>query len=185
MKKVLLVALAAFGTLALSGCDMINSLISGEKQYKYNDFKAEIADRKLSFDATKCKSTLEVDGKKTEREYTYQTYEILGVQTWVYKYYDEDLKTDLTGSKDLDLVNYFESIEMGAAFVKKDVDEIYKFYAKSDSYRIVCSYSDDEIKYEAEYKFGKDGLMTYSYEKNTDLKKVTSKEEKETFTYSK
>ena len=44
MKKVLMVALMAFGTMALTGCEMIQSLLKGEKQYNNADFKVLIAD---------------------------------------------------------------------------------------------------------------------------------------------
>ena len=61
---------------------------------------------------------------------------------------------------------------------------MFKFYASKKGYEITGTYKDSNQQAEVEYKFGKDGLMTSSEEKNTDLKEVKSTVEKETFSYS-
>lgn len=179
MKKLLLIGLAALGVVALSGCDMIQNLISGEKEYNYADFKALLADRKLSFDATKCTSEIDVDGEKETREYTYDADD----DTWRYSYKEAGI--DWNGTRALDLVGQIQSLEFSVALLNKKVDDLCKFYATSDSYRYTATYESKSTKAEAEYKFGKDGLMTYSYEKNTDLDAIKSTITKETFSYSK
>lgn len=66
----------------------------------------------------------------------------------------------------------------------KNVDELFKFYAKGDAYRITAEYKTDEEQIKLEYKYGADGLVTYRYNKNTDLKSVKTTEKKINYTYS-
>ena len=123
MKKILLFGLTALSTFALMGCDMIAGLF--EKSYNYNDFKALLADRKLSWKVTK-----------------------------------------------------------GSAEIDKDVNDLFKFYAKGDAYRITAEYKTDDEQIKLEYKYGADGLVTYRYNKTTDLKSVKTTEKKINYTYS-
>ena len=178
MRKVLLLGLTLFGTVALTGCDAISGLFSGEKQYKYDDFKALLADRKLSFTATRATSVLEENGVKTSVEYTYSA--LNGEWEGTRKEGGIRLKT-------LDIVNEVKSYDILAALADKKVDDIYGFYAKEKSYRITLKVEYKEngvnIRGEAEYKYGEDGLKTYSHEKKTDLDAVETTEEKETFEY--
>ena len=194
MKKIILVGLAVLGSIALTGCSFLESLMSGadnvgdpEKQYNYAEFKALLADRNLSFTMTKCNSVIDVDGEKTNREYTYQKADSEHEDDgWHYSYTTKVLGEDveMNGVRNLDIVNYIKTADVNAALLDKKTDDLFKFYAKSDSYRITATYEDSKQKAEAEYKYGKDGLMTYSYEKNIDLEKVTSKVTTETFSYS-
>ena len=182
MKKLLLVGLAMLGATCLTGCDMINSLISGEKEYQYDDFKVLLADRKLSFSAKKCSVIVDTEGKKESKEYTYDSED----NTWVYEYEKEVLgeKIKLTDSRTLDVTSYVKTCDVTAAFLNKKVGDVFKFYATGDSYRITGTYKDSDTQAEVEYKFGKDGLMTSSVEKSTDLNEVKSETKKETFNYS-
>ena len=66
----------------------------------------------------------------------------------------------------------------------KNVDELFKFYAKGDAYRITAEYKTDKEQIKLEYKYGADGLVTYRYNKNTDLSSVTTTEKKINYTYS-
>lgn len=68
MKKILVFGLTALSTFALMDCDMITGLF--EKSYNYNDFKALLADRKLSFKATKATAEIDKDGEKSTINYT-------------------------------------------------------------------------------------------------------------------
>jgi len=68
--------------------------------------------------------------------------------------------------------------------VDKNVDELFKFYAKGDAYRITAEYKTDKEQIKLEYKYGADGLVTYRYNKNTDLSSVTTTEKKINYTYS-
>ena len=161
---------------------MINSLISGEKEYNYDDFKVLIADRKLSFSAKKCSDTIDKDGVKETKEYTYDS----DSNTWVYEYEKEVLgeKIKMSDTRTLDVTSYVKTCDTTAAILNKKVSEVFNFYASNNAYRITGTYKDSNQQAEVEYKFGKDGLMTSSEEKNTDLKEVKSTVEKETFSYS-
>ena len=182
MKKLLLAGLALFGVVVLTGCDQIMSLVSGEKEYKYDDFKALLADRNLSFTVTKCASIIDKDGEKTARNYTYDAED----SSWNYTYTTTILgaETETTGSKTLDVIAYTKTVELTAALLDKKVEEVFKFYATGDAYRITGEYKNSSVRAEVEYKFGKDGLMKSSYEKETDLDSIKSTITKETFTYS-
>ena len=182
MKKVLVVGLALLGVVSLTGCDQIVNLFSGEKQYNYDDFKALLADRKLSFTAVKCESTIDEDGEKTSRTYTYNNED----KVWEYTYTSVVLGEEITstGSKDLDVITYAKKLELTAAFLDKKTDEVFKFYATADSYKITGSYKNSSYKAEVDYRFGKDGLMISFYEKSTDLDSVESTVKRETFVYS-
>ena len=186
MKKILLVALAAFGVFSLTSCEAIEGIINqigGEKDYNYDDFRALLADRKLVFDATKCSCSIDTDGTKTSKEYTYDT----GDKIWKYTYEDTIVGVSITRTeeRDLDVVNLTKSCGTTAALLNKTVDSLFKFYATSDAYRIVATYKDSSEQVEEEYKFRSDGLLTYCHKKETNLSSVTTKEETSTFSYSK
>lgn len=174
MKKILLFGLTALSTFALMGCDMITGLF--EKSYNYNDFKALLADRKLSFKATKATAEIDKDGDKSTINYTYKDGE------WKYKSTVLSAEVELTET--LDVVTDAKTCELAAALVDKNVDELFKFYAKGDAYRITAEYKTDEEQIKLEYKYGADGLVTYRYNKNTDLKSVKTTEKKINYTYS-
>ena len=182
MKKALLLGFALLGTIALTGCEMINSLISGEKEYNYNDYKALLADRKLSFDKTKCTASIDTDGTKTTKEYTYDSKD----KQWVAEY--EENGFSMTDYEVLDLITEVKGFELSTALLNKKVDDIFKFYATSNSYRITFSYeyTGDAVPFrtEGEYKYGEDGLQTYSREKLTNLDAVTSTETTINYSYS-
>lgn len=174
MKKILVFGLTALSTFALMGCDMIAGLF--EKSYNYNDFKALLADRKLSFKATKATAEIDKDGDKSTINYTYKDGE------WKYKSTILSAEVELTET--LDVVSDAKTCELAAALVDKNVDELFKFYAKGDAYRITAEYKTDEEQIKLEYKYGADGLVTYRYNKNTDLKSVKTTEKKINYTYS-
>ncbi len=174
MKKILVFGLTALSTFALMGCDMITGLF--EKSYNYNDFKALLADRKLSFKATKATAEIDKDGDKSTINYTYKDGE------WKYKSTILSAEVELTET--LDVVSDAKTCELAAALVDKNVDELFKFYAKGDAYRITAEYKTDEEQIKLEYKYGADGLVTYRYNKNTDLKSVKTTEKKINYTYS-
>lgn len=174
MKKILVFGLTALSTFALMGCDMITGLF--EKSYNYNDFKALLADRKLSFKATKATAEIDKDGDKSTINYTYKDGE------WKYKSTILSAEVELTET--LDVVTDAKACELSAALVDKNVDDLFKFYAKGDAYRITAEYKTDEEQIKLEYKYGADGLVTYRYNKNTDLKSVKTTEKKINYTYS-
>ena len=174
MKKILVFGLTALSTFALMGCDMITGLF--EKSYNYNDFKALLADRKLSFKAAKATAEIDKDGDKSTINYTYKDGE------WKYKSTILSAEVELTET--LDVVSDAKTCERAAALVDKNVDDLFKFYAKGDAYRITAEYKTDEEQIKLEYKYGADGLVTYRYNKNTDLKSVKTTEKKINYTYS-
>lgn len=174
MKKILIFGLTALSTFALMGCDMITGLF--EKTYNYNDFKALLADRKLSFKVTKATAEIDKDGDKSTINYTYKDGE------WKYKSTILSAEVELTET--LDVVSDARGCELAAALRDKDVNDLFKFYAKGDAYRITAEYKTDEEQIKLEYKYGADGLVTYRYNKNTDLKSVKTTEKKINYTYS-
>ena len=66
----------------------------------------------------------------------------------------------------------------------KDVNDLLKFYAKGDAYRITAEYKTDDQQIKLEYEYGADGLVTYRYNKTTDLNSVKTTEKKINYTYS-
>ena len=183
MKKILVLGLAAMSTFALTGCDAIKDFLNMEKEYTCTDFKALLADRKLSFTDNKAVATIDKDGETSTTTYTYNADE----KTWEYPYTMTILgeTIDMTGSTDLDVISHIKSCELAAALIEKKVDDIFKFYANKDSYRITGEYKTDSQQNKIEYKYRSDGLITSRYEKTTDLNQISSKETKITYAYSK
>lgn len=176
MKKVLLLGLALLGTVVLIGCDSS----SGEKEYNYNDFKSLLAERKLSFTAEKATAKIKIDNKDEEtREYTLDKENSM----WRYSYYDEDLQITVNKDCQLDVISQVQTCERGADALHVKVGELYKFYATSNSYRIVGKGGGNVYKTEVEYKYQEDGLKISEYIKTTDLKENKSTEETYKFTY--
>ena len=175
MKKILLFGLTALSTFALMGCDMITGLF--EKSYNYNDFKALLADRKLSWKVTKGSAEIDKDGEKSIRNYTCKDGE------WTYT---ETLLgvTEVEHTETLDVIGDAKLCELAAGLVNKDVNDLFKFYAKGDAYRITAEYKTDDEQIKLEYKYGADGLVTYRYNKTTDLKTIKTTEKKINYTYS-
>ena len=182
MRKIALLSLGAASIIALSGCSFIENLLDREKEYSYNDYKALIADRKPTFTATKCNASIDTDGTKTTREYNYDS----DSGAWV-AHYEED-GYNMTDNEVLDLVSEVKGFELSAAFLNKKVADIFKFYATSKAYRVTFSYENtsDTVPFraEGEYKYGSDGLQTYSREKLINLDAVTSTETIVEYTYS-
>lgn len=170
MKKVLMVALVAFGTMALSGCEMIEGLLKGEKQYNYDDFRALLADKNFSYDVTKCHAVTKNGEDTSTKDYVL----IEGVWT-------ED---GGTRTETLDIIPDVKSCELAAAFLEKKVDSVFKFYASNKDFRITAEYKNSNEQTEIEYKYNKDGLATYRYSKNTNLSSVTSTVKTVEYSYS-
>ena len=168
MKKLLLVALAAFGTFALTGCEFIDGLLKGEKQYNYDDFRALLADKNFSYDYTKCHAVQDVDGTKSIIDY------VLVEGVWK--------KEEGSGTTTLDIIPDVKSCELAAGILDKSVDSVFKFYASNKDFRITASYKSSSEQVELEYKYNEVGLATYRYSKNTDLNSV--KAVKKTIEYS-
>ena len=191
MKKAFLLGATLLATFCLTGCDMIEGLLQGgqdllndKKQFKYDDFVVEIADDDFSFDYTKCTGTIDYDGKKSVIEYTYQ--EESG--KWVY----EETKKGSDGEpvtvmnyETFDVVSYTKSCPVTAALINEKVDTVYKFYTSKNGYEITYSYKNTEMQIEGEFSYNKQGLLTSSNEKQTDLKSVEAKIKKATYSYSK
>ena len=182
MKKVLMVALMAFGTLALTGCEMIQSLLKGEKQYNNADFKVLIADADLSFSYKTCKGIRTVNDKESERNYTYNSSD----KAWHYTYIENIAGTEFEreASVYLDIKSDLLECDAAAKLVKKNVDSIFKFYTTKDGYKMTADYQTEDQKTELEYVYNKNGLVTYRYSKTTFLDTVNATVKKETFTYS-
>ena len=170
MKKVLMVALVAFGTMALTGCEMIEGLLKGEKQYNYDDFRALLADKNFSYDVTKCHAVTKNGEDTSTKDYVL----IEGVWT-------ED---GGTRTETLDIIPDVKSCELAAAFLEKKVDSVFKFYASNKDFRITAEYKNSNEQTEIEYKYNKDGLATYRYSKNTNLSSVTSTVKTVEYSYS-
>lgn len=182
MKKVLMVAMMTFGTLALTGCEMIQSLLKGEKQYNSADFKVLIADADLSFSYKTCKGIRTVNDKESERTYTYNSSD----NAWHYTYMESIGGTEFEAEASiyLDIKNDLKESDLVAKLVKRNVDSVYKFYTTKEGYRMTADYQDEEQKTELEFVYNKNGLATYKYSKTTNLSTVNATVKKETFTYS-
>ena len=182
MKKVLLMGLIALGAMSLTGCEMIQGLLNGEKQYNEADFKVLLADKDFSFPYIKCKGVRDVDGKVTEREYTYNA----GDGAWHYTYMESIGGTEFEaeGSLYLDIVNDVKDCSSAAKLVGGSVDQIFKFYTTKDGYKITADYQTTDKKTELEFIYNKEGLSTYRYTKTTNLETVHASTKKENFTYS-
>lgn len=174
MKKILLFGLTAMSTFALMGCDMIAGLF--EKSYNYNDFRALLADRKLVTEAKKATAEIDQDGTKSTKNYTLKDGE--------WKYTTTIVGVEVENSDVLDVVSDAKGCELAAALLNKKVDDLFKFYAKGDAYRITAEYKTDNEQIKLEYKYRNDGLVTYRYTKNTDLQSVKATEKTITYTYS-
>ena len=170
MKKVLMVALVAFGTMALSGCEMIEGLLKGEKQYNYDDFRALLADKNFSYDVTKCHAVTKKGDNTSTKDY------VLIEGVWK--------EEDGTGSETLDIIPDVKSCQLAAAMLDKNVDSLFKFYASNKDFRITASYKNSSEQTEIEYKYDKNGLATYRYSKNTDLSSVSSTVKTVEYSYS-
>ena len=182
MKKLLLVGLIAFGAMSLTGCEMIQGLLNGEKKYNEADFKVLIADKDFSFSYKTCKGVRDVDGTVTERNYTYDSSD----GAWHYTYTENINGTDIemNGSLCLDVVNDVKDCSAAAKLVGQSVDSIFTFYTTKDGYKIKADYQTKEQKTELEFVYNKEGLSTYRYTKTTNLEKVHASTKKENFTYS-
>ena len=190
MKKVFLLGMVMLGTVALTGCEMIEGLLKGgedlineKKDYKYDDFVVEIADDDFSFTYTKCKAVIEENGEKSEVEYTYNKED----NVWYYEYEKESSSgetTYVTNYDRLDVVNFTKSCKLAAGLLDKDVDNVFKFSKSKTGYVITGNYKDNKQQVEAEYIFGTEGLMTSRNEKNTDLNSVKAETKKVTYSYS-
>lgn len=179
MKKIILLGLAALSTFTITGCDAIKDFLNMEKEYKCTDFKALLADRKLSFTDNKAVATSEKGEEKTTLTYTYNADK----KEWEYPY--TLLSIEMTGYTDLDVISHIKSCELAAALIEKKVDDVFKFYANKDSYCITGEYKTDSQQNKIEYKYRSDGLITWKYEKATDLDKIESVETKVSYVYSK
>lgn len=173
MKKLLAIGLSLIGLMSITACDKIADFINMEKSYKYDDFKAMLADRKLSFDKNKCIAIIDVDGEQSSREYFYID------NLWRYQ------EGSFVYNVHLDVINDAIDCEMAAAFLNKKVDQVFKFYATKNTYRIVGENKTDAEQNTMEYKFGEDGLRTTTYEKHVDLAAIKTSETKTNYTYSK
>lgn len=182
MKKILLVGLAALGMMSLTGCEMIQGLINGEKKYNEADFKVLIADKHFAFSVTKCHGVRDVNGEKTERDYTYDSSD----GAWHYTYMENIGGTEFEaeGSLYLDVINDVKDCDSISKLVKQSVDSIFKFYTTKDGFKITANYQTDDQKTELKFLYNSDGLATSRYSKTTFLDSVKSTEKTETFTYS-
>lgn len=170
MKKLLLIALVGFGTLSLTGCEIIEGLLKGEKQYNYDDYRVLLADKNFSYDYTKCIAIQDIDGEKTTINY------VLDGEEW--------RKEESSSTTVLDIIPDVKSCSLAAGLLDKHVDTVFKFYASNKDFRITASYKSSNEQIELEYKYGLDGLATYRYSKNTDLKSVKAVTKTIEYSYS-
>ena len=181
MKKfLLLTAVTVFGAATLVGCN-------AEKAYNYADFKNVVEKNNPTFTSTKAVRSAEEDGKKLDEvDYTWDATK----KVWTYEEYEDfDGEMILTnGYANLDIKFYVKNIEQELTFagLTGKADDYYKFYAGGSNYRMSFAIDLKEQKYEGEYKFNKEGLLTYSHAKTTEIasKKVIN-ERTETYKYSK
>ena len=174
MKKLLVLCATAMGVLALTGCEYINQLgdlLGGESKYNYDDYRIMLADRSFSTNNTKCHLELDVDGTKSEDEYNYDAES----KTW---------KDGNSSNRPTDIISEVKSCALAAALLEKEIDELFKFYASTSSYRITAKYKDSSSNIELEYKYGADGWVTYRKTKSTDLDSIQSVVKVAKYTYS-
>ena len=191
MKKAFALGLSVMAVFALTGCDMINSILQGgkeaivdeKKQYYYEDFVVEIAAKDFQFDFTKCKAEIDNDGEKSEINYTYDAEN----NKWTYETVKEENGEEVTKTKstNLDVINYTKDSKTSAALMDKKPDAIFKYYTVKNGYIITGSYKDDLQKLDLEYNFNEYGLLTSAKEDKTDLNKIENHVKQITYTYSK
>ena len=181
MKKAFLLGVTLLATFSLTGCEMIENLLSGgqdllneKKQYNYDDFAVLIADKNFEFSYTKCSAEIDNEGKKTNIEYTYNSEDKL----W---HYETEAGSDK--SEDLGIVKFVKNCNSSAALLSKSVDSIYKFYASKNGYEITALYKTKELQVDGEYTFNTAGLITLNSEKKTDLQTVEAVTRKATYKY--
>ena len=76
MKKLLVLALASFGVLSLSGCDLINKAkesITGEKEMKYQEFVDYWRDKGEQYSYTSALETDKSVSPKVQKSYSKDT----------------------------------------------------------------------------------------------------------------
>lgn len=160
MKKLLVLALASFGVLSLSGCDLINKAkesITGEKEMKYQEFVDYWRDNGEKYSYT---SALESDrsvSPKVQKSYSKDAEK----HSWINVSHIDVDGTDLV----IDLEKYFDAYyyvekTLKTSFAGKDLDETFRFAenTKDNTYKV--SYKSNNSDEALEVVFDKDGLMS-------------------------
>lgn len=160
MKKLLVLALASFGVLSLSGCDLINKAkesITGEKEMKYQEFVDYWRDNGEKYSYT---SALESDrsvSPKVQKSYSKDAEK----HSWINVSHIDVDGTDLV----INLEKYFDAYyyvekTLKTSFAGKDLDETFRFAenTKDNTYKV--SYKSNNSDEALEVVFDKDGLMS-------------------------
>ena len=160
MKKLLVLALASFGVLSLSGCDLLNKAkesITGEKEMKYQEFVDYWRDNGEKYSYT---SALESDrsvSPKVQKSYSKDAEK----HSWINVSHIDVDGTDLV----INLEKYFDAYyyvekTLKPSFAGKDMDETFRFaeVTKDNTYKI--SYKSSSSDEALEVVFDKDGLMS-------------------------
>ena len=160
MKKLLVLALASFGVLSLSGCDLLNKAkesITGEKEMKYQEFVDYWRDNGEKYSYT---SALESDrsvSPKVQKSYSKDTEK----HSWINVSHIDVDGTDLV----INLEKYFDAYyyvekTLKTSFAGKDLDETFRFAenTKDNTYKV--SYKSNNSDEALEVVFDKDGLMS-------------------------
>ena len=175
MKKTTFVCLIAVGLFSLSAC-------SKERTFKYERYQNMLAKKEFFPKETKVHVDIDINGEKTTEELTYSVKEGRWIGTVVEKNDDEEIETTIY--KALNIIPYVSTLYGNAEYLNKDVDDIYKFYASKEEYRIVNKIAIKETTSEGEIKFNKDGLATYSFFVEKDKDGSAIHQETKLYTYS-
>lgn len=162
MKKIVLVAMAALGTFTLTGCDFIQNFTDPEKSYSLSDYKALLAERDFKghdYTTAKVEGTTKALNKDAEEKETI-------VYTWSqetnYWIPDEEHPT-----QDFELFLLSKKTILEEIKTIETASDVYTFYARKSSYRILLSETQDGQTTKFEWKYDSKGLI---YEVNAEIK---------------
>ena len=169
MKKLLILSIAAFGVMALSGCDLINKakeVVTQEKEVKYEGFVDAFRNSTTALQYKKAIQTDKMTTPEQKKEYIF----VASTHEWIYseEMIIEGSTVNVEDKKFLEAYYFAMQLKENAEG-KYDVDEKFKFInnTKEDTWKIVNAEKDGNNSYEVEFTSG--GMMT-SYKVTAETK---------------
>ena len=170
MKKLLVLALASFGVLSLSGCELLNKAkesLTGEKEMKYQEFVDYWRDNGEKYTYTSALETDKSVSPKVQKSYSKDAEK----HSWINTSHIDVDGTDFV----VNLEKYFDAYyyvekTLKTSFAGKDMDETFKFAENTKDNTFKISYKGSDSDQALEVVFDKDGLM------NTMKGKASSRE---------
>ena len=177
-RRIILSCFATLAVFAMAACSTI------ERSYDYQGYKKMLEKREFIVEETKAVAEITTDGVKSTIEYTYDAEESM---RWVGTYIEEEdgEEVEIKTYQPLNLKDYVSALPGTAIFLKRDVDDIFRFYAKKDEYRITIKNQTEDGLQTGESRYNKDGLCIYSYSALKDKNGLIKNEETINYSYSK